>query len=64
MTPETPEPGDAGWEAHRLEQLEGWLAATPAQRLAWLEEAIAFAHRVGALLPEPRSGTGEGSERP
>ena len=34
------------------------LAATPSQRLAWLEEALAFAYRVGALkvrtMPERR----------
>ena len=39
------------------------LAATPSERLAWLEEALAFAYRVGALkvrtLPERR----EESER-
>ena len=29
--------------------LEASLAATPSQRLAWLEEALAFAWRVGAL---------------
>jgi hypothetical protein len=29
--------------------LEASLAATPAQRLAWLEEALAFAYKVGAL---------------
>ena len=32
--------------------LEASLAATPSQRLAWLEEAIALAWKVGAL---PRS---------
>ena len=39
----------AGWEAHRRHQLTLALKATPAQRLAWLEEMIALAHRVGAL---------------
>jgi hypothetical protein len=38
-----------GWEAHRVHQLTLALEATPAQRLAWLEEAISLAHRVGAL---------------
>jgi predicted nucleotidyltransferase len=42
----------ADWEGHRLEQLTLGLAATPAQRLAWLEEMILLAHRTGAL---PRS---------
>jgi len=38
-----------GWEAHRIHQMTLALRATPAQRLAWLEEAIALAHRAGAL---------------
>lgn len=47
------QPGwDGGWEAQRRAQVAGWLTTTPAQRLAWLEEAIAFAYRAGAL---PRS---------
>lgn len=40
---------EGGWQAHRRRQVEAWSATTPAQRLAWLEEAIAFAHRAGAL---------------
>ena len=39
----------AGWEAHRVHQLTLALSATPVQRLAWLEEAIILAYRVGAL---------------
>lgn len=40
----------ASWrEEHRLEQLVAGLDATPAQRLAWLEAAIEFAYRAGAL---------------
>lgn len=46
-------PGDAGWgadwETHRQRQLTFALAATPAERLAWLEEMIALAHHTGAL---------------
>ena len=38
-----------GWEAHRVHQLTLALQATPTQRLAWLEEVIALAYRVGAL---------------
>lgn len=38
-----------GWEAHRVHQLTRALGATPAQRLAWLEEMIRLAYRVGAL---------------
>lgn len=40
---------DAGWDAHRRRQLTFALAATPAERLRWLEEMIALAHRSGAL---------------
>ena len=43
-----------GWEAHRVQQLTLALHATAAQRLAWLEEVITLAHRVGAL-PKPRA---------
>lgn len=33
---------------------EASLAATPSQRLAWLEQALAFAYKVGALkVKEP-----------
>lgn len=39
----------ADWEGHRQWQLTAGLAATPAQRLAWLEEALEFAYRCGAL---------------
>jgi hypothetical protein len=38
-----------GWEEHRRAELEGFLQATPAERLRWLEQAILFAHRTGAL---------------
>lgn len=41
----------AGWEAHRQQQLTMGLAATPTQRLQWLEEMIAFTYRAGALRP-------------
>jgi hypothetical protein len=37
------------WESHRREQLRARASTTPARRLAWLEEAIAFARRAGAL---------------
>ena len=37
------------WEAHRRAQLTMSLAATPAQRLAWLEEVLVLAYRTGAL---------------
>ena len=38
-----------GWEDARRRQLTAGFDATPAQRLAWLEEMILFAHRVRAL---------------
>lgn len=50
----------ADWEADRREKLAAGLALTPAERLAWLEEAIAFAHRAGAL--PRRTVGGEGRE--
>ena len=37
------------WEGVEGAQLESMLAATPAQRLAWLEEAMRLAHASGAL---------------
>jgi hypothetical protein len=46
-----------GWEAHRREQLARTASATPLQRLRWLEEAIEFAYRAGAL-PRPTSPSG------
>lgn len=45
---------DSGWEADRRKKLALGLMATPAQRLAWLEEMIALAHRTGAL-PRPEA---------
>ena len=39
----------ADWEGHRKWQLTASMAATPAQRLAWLEEAIRFAWQCGAM---------------
>ena len=32
-----------GWEGARQAQVTRWRRSTPGQRLAWLEEAIAFA---------------------
>jgi len=40
---------DATWEGARKQLLDSTLAATPAQRLAWLEEMLELAHRAGAL---------------
>jgi len=48
----------ADFRAAEDHTLDASLAATPSQRLAWLEEALAFALRVGAL-PCPDVETGE-----
>jgi hypothetical protein len=40
---------EATWEDARRQLLESTLAATPAQRLEWLEEMIDLAWRSGAL---------------
>ncbi len=45
---------ERGWEANRERKLTLGLDATPAERLAWLEEMIELAYRTGAL-PRPRS---------
>ena len=44
---------DATWEGARKQLLESTLAATPAQRLAWLEEMLELAHRAGTLDKRP-----------
>lgn len=47
---------DATWDGARRVQIAQACAATPAERLAWLEQAIELAHRTGALPREPRDG--------
>ena len=47
----------AGWVEHRRRQLESFASATPARRLAWLEEMLELARRSGAL-PRPRDPWG------
>lgn len=47
------------WDEHRREQLRFALKATPAQRLAWLEEAMHLARRratppTKSTTPRPR----------
>jgi hypothetical protein len=49
MTDRTPADWRADFRAAEEHSLEASLAATPSQRLAWLEQALAFAYRVGAL---------------
>ena len=49
-----PDQWNASWEDVERAQLETMLAATPAQRLAWLEEAMRLAHASGALATARR----------
>lgn len=46
-------PWKAGWEDQEANALEASLAATPAQRLEWLEEALELAWAAGALPGAP-----------
>lgn len=46
---------DPGWEQHLRDRQRAWLETTPAERLRWLEEAIRFARRAGALT-DPDEG--------
>lgn len=48
---------DASWEGTRRFQLERASDATPAERLAWLEQAIELAYRTRALPRPPRDDT-------
>ena len=45
---------DRGWERNERDRLALGMDATPAERLAWLEEALLIAYRAGAL-PRPRN---------
>ena len=42
---------DASYEGAERALLDFALLATPAQRLAWLEQAIEFAYLAGAVRP-------------
>lgn len=54
-----------GWERHRREQAAAQSLTTPAQRLRWLEEAIEFARRAGALpRPSAQQADEPGADRP
>ena len=54
MPPTDDRPWRADFRAAEEWTLEASLAATPSQRLAWLEQALAFAYKVGALkVDEP-----------
>lgn len=47
---------DATWEGAKKQLLKSTLAASPAQRLAWLEEMLELAYRTGALEAKPNRG--------
>ena len=51
--PDSADRWDATWEGAKKQLVESTLAATPAQRLAWLEEMLEVARRAGALRQEP-----------
>ncbi len=61
-TDDTPAGGtqrwDVSWADVEQAQLETMLAATPAQRLAWLEEAMRLAYVSGALGADRGSYSG------
>jgi hypothetical protein len=52
---------DVTWEASRIQTLRSTLAATPAERLAWLEEALELALRAGALRVKQDPGETPGA---
>ena len=49
----------ADWNAEEQNLLAATLSATPAQRLAWLEEALHLAYASGALKPRAPIGKRE-----
>lgn len=55
------ENSDAGWEDTRARKFTLGLAATHAQRLEWLEEAILLANHAGALSRAEKGTAGEDS---
>ncbi len=56
-SPSPPDPWESStWEGHAHWQLARTLAATPLERLVWLEEALELAWGAGAVKarrPEP-----------
>jgi len=44
---------NATWKGARKQLLKSTIAATPAQRLAWLEEVLELAYRAGELGSKP-----------
>lgn len=53
---------DVSWEDVERAQLETMLAATPTERLAWIEEAMRLAHASGALAAARRAPATSGDE--
>ena len=58
------ESGRSGWARHHRKQQLAWLSLTPAQRLAWLEQAKQFARAAQEAarerLEQARQRTGGG----
>jgi hypothetical protein len=52
------------WEGHARWQLARTLAATPLQRLEWLEEALELAWAAGAMERRDPAGVAPGSSSP
>lgn len=46
----------SGWDRHRRDQLRRWMKATPAQRLAALEELIATVRSVSPKAADAGDG--------
>jgi len=51
------------WESARRRKFTLGLAASPSERLAWLEEAISLAWAAGALPRLPRRSAADGTQR-
>ena len=62
-TPTRPRKWVGTWADVEQAQLETMLRATPAQRLAWLEEAMRFAYASGALGTDRGAPPGPSSTR-
>jgi hypothetical protein len=54
----------ADWSDIEDAQLDAALSATPTQRLRWLDEAILFAYRAGALPRRDEEEQNPGSCEP
>ncbi len=52
------------WDGNRDALLDSTLTATPAQRLAWLEDAIEIAYRAGALSDRTAGDEGNRNRPP